>query len=181
MTTKREVRVTEDYTAEPFRLFGNLEHKWFQVEDKRATDISFHIRPMKSSEKAVFKAAEEALRRSLDYNGAFIRAGVDKRLFDETNDKKLTAKEKEELKRKSDEGWASLQRNLLTDLEEVERFAEVSKATIVACVDKYKVGEFEKAFDEEVYEQITLESVKVWLLDCIEKSSTITEGERVGL
>jgi len=176
--TKKAI-IDKDTTKEPFRLFGNTKPVWFDVEEDY--DVSFFIRPMSTPERAVYNASENALQASLDYVGAYKRAGLS---ADEVIGDVPKGLEGDALVAWSvtqNENWSKVTAKLTTDLDVQRQFAEVSRDTAVACVELVKINGAEREFTLDMYESIEDNDIRVWLIECIKKASTINEGERVGL
>lgn len=184
--------IDTDVTKEPFRVFVDMSPKWV-VLDKEGVDMSFFVKPMNSPERAVFNASDRALNASLDYVGAYKRAGLTKEevhdIPSELGDVKDLEGEEltkrcEEIQKWSDESnekWALVTAKLTTDLGVQKQFAEVSRSTVVECVELVKIKGEDREFTFDMYEQIQDEEIKVWLLKVIKNVVNLTDGERVGL
>ena len=177
----RVSKITEE-NKEPFRLFGNIDYKWYGVDNKYSDgEIKFYLRPMRVNEKARFTACEERLRKSLDYSGAYIRAGYTQKEVHCKTPKNLSNKEAAEFQKIQNEKWKNVVSCLAIDVDIQEEFATETMNIVLSCVDKVSVNGEERDFTIDMYQSITDESVIVKLVDNIKNASKITDGERLGL
>ena len=168
MAKIKKVTSGEGHKA-PFRLFGNINHTPRTFTSGEFSAV-FSVRPMRADERAKFRAAEDRLRLSQDYAGAYGRAGVTPDMVD-------AEKHSEE---EIFQAYQKIMSHRIVDPEESARFATVSRHVVVACCDYVIFEGVKTMISGDVFDSLP-ESVQAWLLDEVQAESFITEEEEVGL
>jgi hypothetical protein len=63
----------------------------------------------------------------------------------------------------------------------VERFEDCSREMVLRCVSNVEIDGKSELFTADMYDSISSEHAKTWLVNEVVNKSTITKGEKVGL
>jgi hypothetical protein len=165
----------------PFRLFGNINHtkRTYIMGEFSAV---FSVRPLRADERARLRASEDRLQDSHDWAGARERAGVTPEMLNAASVAKELGLAVDNIcvERLIRQRLLLVSSHKTVDPDEYARFAVATREAVVACCESVTVGDEVTPFTADVWEAIP-ESVQLWLFAEVERDSTLTEDEEVGL
>lgn len=171
MIDKKETVEVTEIEKSPFRLFNKIEYVDVKVPTKWG-DASFSIRPMTNTERAIFSMEEDEIKKSRDVSGAIERSGF-------SNEELYTSEEdktKDILK-----NWSTVLSDTVVDKDAEKVFLNSIKKVLIDCTRTVTVGDDTHDFDNDMYEEMNGDSVRLWLLSEIRMAGDLTVGERLAL